>query len=538
MTDTPRFTLRDLPLPAKLVVTVFLLSVGVGYFSALVQIHFQHSDKNGEAMPTPANVVAVFAGKKKANGVGEPPKSRLEVLISGPRTGTAGANMTPAFFGLFDDDSYRQEIKDRPKNVVDDERESERLAVVAWSKLDPTARKAAYDADRAEVPAALAGKPVPKDHKVDDKTVKIKSILKDRCEVCHAAGKEKSDIPLDTYEALERLMTVPAAPAGGEWVDSGKQMSLVKLTQSTHAHLLSFAVLFSLTGLVFAFTSYPTIVRCVLGPLVLLAQVADVSCWWLARLEPPYGPYFAYAILGTGGVVGLGLAAQIVLSVFNMYGPKGKVGVLLVFLLGGAVGGVVMTRVVQPYLDREKQNKPVPAPAEGGAVKPPPVVAVAATGVWGKTLLTGEFKAGGVWNGKVEGGMVRAFFDREEEYKAAHKMKAPELATLTAERETEQALVAEWFALPDAARKTAYDADSWAMPAALAKKPLTDKFKTGSAVKMKSLIADRCVVCHAADGEKNDAPLETYEQFQKYFGPPPPAKAARPADDKIPPAGD
>ena len=33
-------------------------------------------------------------------------------------------------------------------------------------------------------------------------------------------------------------------PEGGGWVDSGRQISLEKLTQSTHAHLLSFAVLF------------------------------------------------------------------------------------------------------------------------------------------------------------------------------------------------------------------------------------------------------------------------------------------------------
>ena len=43
-------------------------------------------------------------------------------------------------------------------------------------------------------------------------------------------------------------------------------------------------MLFSLTGLVFAFTNYPVTLRCVLGPLVVLAVFADVSLWWLARL--------------------------------------------------------------------------------------------------------------------------------------------------------------------------------------------------------------------------------------------------------------
>ena len=524
MTDTPRFTLRDLPLPAKLVVTVFLLSVGVGYFSALVQIHFQHSDKNGEAMPTPANVVAVFAGKKWDAGGGPAPVSRLESLVSGPKTGAlTSSNMTPAFFDK--DEAYKQEIKKRPRAEVDAEREAERLAVVAWSKLAPDARKAAYDADRAEGP------------EFGGKAVKIKTILKARCETCHAAGGDKSDIPLDTYDALDKLMKVgAAAPPGGGWVDSGKQIGLVKLTQSTHAHLLSFSMLFSLTGLVFAFTSYPTVARCVLSPLVLLAQVADVSCWWLARLDAPYGPYFAYCILGTGGVVGMGLAAQIVLSVFAMYGRKGKVGVLLVFLVGGAVGGLVMLKVVKPYLDKEKADaaaQPAPKPAEKPA--DPPAVGA---GVWGQKLLTGQFKPGGVWNGKAEGGMVRAFFDKDQDFRDALKEKAPELPTLQAERETERALAEAWFGLPDDARKRAYAADSLPIPAALADKPLTAKYKAGAAAKVKTLLADRCVVCHSPGGERESNPLETYEQFQKYFGPPPATKAAPPGGDKIPTAGD
>src|SRR5205823_12394853 len=112
---------------------------------------------------------------------------------------------------------------------------------------------------------------------------------------------------------------------------------ITKLTQSTHAHLLSFAMLFSLTGLVFAFSNYPVTLRCILGPLVVLAVFADVSLWWLARLCDQWGPYFAQAIIFTGMVAGAGLFGQIVLSLFNMYGPRGKV------MIGGllAIGAVI-----------------------------------------------------------------------------------------------------------------------------------------------------------------------------------------------------
>src|SRR5439155_19495313 len=60
--DSPaRLTLRDLPLPAKLVVTAFLISVGLGYLWAMAQIHFKHGSP-GNPMPTLEDLVARFSG--------------------------------------------------------------------------------------------------------------------------------------------------------------------------------------------------------------------------------------------------------------------------------------------------------------------------------------------------------------------------------------------------------------------------------------------------------------------------------------------
>ena len=133
-------------------------------------------------------------------------------------------------------------------------------------------------------------------------------------------------------------------------------ISLVKLTQSTHAHLLSFSVLFSLTGLIFAFTSYPTVLRCVLGPWVLLAMVTDISLWWLSRLCSEWGQYFAMGIIGTGLFAGVGLALQITLSLFNMYGWKGRVVLLFLFALVAGIAGVVYTNQIKPGLERKQQQ--------------------------------------------------------------------------------------------------------------------------------------------------------------------------------------
>jgi hypothetical protein len=112
-------------------------------------------------------------------------------------------------------------------------------------------------------------------------------------------------------------------------------------------------MLFALTGLAFAYTTYPRPLRLIVAPLVLVAQVVDIACWWLARVPGP-GPYFASAILFTGGVVGVGLGVQIVATLFDLFGKKGRVVLVLLFLAVGAGFGVLYTQAIGPALEAEK----------------------------------------------------------------------------------------------------------------------------------------------------------------------------------------
>lgn len=349
MSNTPvRFTLRQLPLPAKLVITVFLLAVGVGYFSALVQLHFQHATR-GHALPTPDDVVEKFSGLRRHDGIAQP--SRLHAVLTGPADGALDkTNMAPAFFAK--STGYEKECKERGKSTVDAERDGERALLVAWVNSPPAERKAAYEADRFKVAADLARQPVTEDY--FDKAagvLKVKTLIEDRCLKCHA-GDKKPD--LDEYAKIEPLATAPSLDLiDGQYVRSSRQLSVEALTQSTHAHLLSFAVLFSLTGLTFAFTGYPGLIRGFLGPLVLVAQLCDVACWWLARV-PGSGPTFALAIMGTGMVVGLGLLLQIILSLIDLYGWRGRLVLALLFVVAALGLGVLANEVIRPGLEAEK----------------------------------------------------------------------------------------------------------------------------------------------------------------------------------------
>ena len=343
-----RFTIRQLPLPAKLVVTLFLISVGIGYFSAMVQIHMQHTNRDGSPMPTGADIIERFSGLKHPDPDAKPPQSKIELLISGEPHGVFNTkNMAPAFYEK-SGSAYQKAVDDEGKEVVDARRHSEILALMAWCQADDLAKKQAWDADN--FPTKVLDKESAY-YNAEPEGVAIKFLIEDRCGKCHAGQQQPS---LATFAEVLPLATAPTTELiDGQWIRSSKQITVEGLTQSTHAHLLSFTMLFSLTGLVFAFTSYPTPMRAILGPLVLIAQLADISCWWLARLDV-VGPTFALLIMGTGGAVGVGLAMQLVASLFDLYGPKGKTVMACIFFAGVAAFGTLVVTVIEPTLKAER----------------------------------------------------------------------------------------------------------------------------------------------------------------------------------------
>ncbi len=545
---TPRFTLRQLPLPAKLVVTLFMLTVGLGYSSAMVQMHFQHTQGDGTPMPGKSDVIEIFAGKRwvtKEEAEKSRPKSKFETLVLGSKDVLSSSSMGAAFYGKDPTRTYQKLCDVRTSTPetrakIDAEREGERKALELWGRLPDDERKAAYESDSFKPVDKIPS--LTKDFR-DGETVKVKSIINTRCTECHQEGGTKSEVPLDSYSGLAKVIDAPAdvgIPEGadGAWCASSRQVSKEKLAQSTHAHLLSFAMLFTLTGLVFSFSSYPALLRGTLGPIVLLAQVADVCCWWLARLDGP-GIYFAQAIMATGAVVGLGLTTQIVLSVFNMYGKMGKFALALLFLGAGAGGYVVFDKVVIPQLNEQKAKKeaeaekkaaaeavkpearPEPAPAPKGANVPVPPSMPMNLSL--DKLLAGKWD-GAPWGpdkttGRVpEGGMVRAFFDKDTDFKDAVKNKAkdPEaFKTIQSEREGEQSMVLAWAKSAPEVRKKAFEKDEFPMPMDMKGKPMTGEFLANDkAVKIKSIFEARCSTCHGA-GTKVE--LDNYEALEKFL---------------------
>jgi hypothetical protein len=365
-TDNPTpaqpLRLRNLSLPARLVLSAFLISVGCGYLAALVQLHFQHASP-GNPLPTRDDVLRTFYGKLP----GDKRESKIGHLLNADESlpFNGGGQMKAAFFAK---SGWKREIENRARKAAGrrtepteaqlaqaeadlrKERDTERLAVLEW--IEKGADEDGYENGFC-VSDKLAGLPIDERFVGDPpdnggKTIKISAIFEKRCAKCHATGGQVDKFPLEKFDQIQKFCKVEEA----------QPISREQLIQSTHVHLLSFSMLYLLTGIIFAFSSLPAFVRFLIAPLPLVAQLADVGCWWLTRFDPRY----ADGIIIAGGVVGAGLMMHIVLSLFSMYGKLGKLVVLLLLVAAG-FGAWQAKPYVESFLAAEKAPA-VAAPAQ------------------------------------------------------------------------------------------------------------------------------------------------------------------------------
>jgi hypothetical protein len=346
--DTPRFVLRDLTLPARLVIAVFLICVGLGYASALVNLHFQGASA-GKLLPDADETANLYYGL--------PGASMLERLIvtDESKPFSAGGTMRQAFTsesrgwkGAVSKRAREKKIsKAQAEEDLRKERDGEMLVLVDWIRAG--LNKTALEKNDYPLPRALAGHPITAEF-VEKKpdgtaTVRVGALFAERCARCHNehASGLGAGYPLQTWEQIHDY-AVPET--------SGVGMSLKKLAMTTHTHLLSLGMLFALTGVIFAFSSYPCWLRGLLAPLPLLAQIADISLMWLGRTDPMYGRLVVIA----GAVVACGLGLQILLTLLNLFGRAGKLVIILLLLAAGAAGVTLKQQVIDPYLASEGKS--------------------------------------------------------------------------------------------------------------------------------------------------------------------------------------
>jgi hypothetical protein len=369
-TSTPRtLQLRDLPLAARLTLALFMISVGLGYLSALINLHFQ-SASAGQPLPTQADATGIYHGKTQVsqlerlltaspdlpfNGQGSMRPAWSKTKVGGwPNKRKLKAAELGGLRGRDFDPKAPADVEEIDREIHRD-LDGERLAVLAW--IHGGLKQEAYEKNALPMTGELANVAITEkfvDRNVNPPAVMVKSILVTRCVRCHSELKAGSaaEMPLETYEQIAEYAKKEVS----------KGMSLPKLALTTHVHLLGFSMLYGLTGLVLAFSSYPRTLRVILCPLPLLAQIADIACWWLGRVEEPYGPMFAGAIIYTGAVVAGSLLLQIVLSLWDLFGKTGKTVVVLLLAAAAAGGYLAKDRIIDPYLKHETSTIPTSGP--------------------------------------------------------------------------------------------------------------------------------------------------------------------------------
>jgi hypothetical protein len=135
-----------------------------------------------------------------------------------------------------------------------------------------------------------------------DDYAKIEPILTQKCATCH--GAQSGIPPLTSFEDVQKLTTP----------DTG--LSLLQLARVSHIHLFGISIMFLLTGAIFSLSVTPIWFRVAVLVVPYLAIIMDIGSWWATKY---YDPVFAYIVLIGGAFMGLAMACQILVSLWDMW---------------------------------------------------------------------------------------------------------------------------------------------------------------------------------------------------------------------------
>ena len=132
---------------------------------------------------------------------------------------------------------------------------------------------------------------------------KVEPIFTKDCVSCHMA-EATSIPPLTSFDAVQK---VTAADTG---------TSIEDLSKVSHIHLFGVSIIFLLTGAIFSLSSTPIWLRVSLVVLPYVTIVMDIVSWWATKY---LSSIFAYVVIAGGALMGLALASQILISLWEMW---------------------------------------------------------------------------------------------------------------------------------------------------------------------------------------------------------------------------
>ncbi|MFA6971114.1 MAG: hypothetical protein WC208_06890 [Gallionella sp.] len=134
----------------------------------------------------------------------------------------------------------------------------------------------------------------------------IKPILDKTCLACHVQSSGMNIPDLSTYQAIHKFAEV----------DTG--MSMASLLKLSHIHLFGISLLLFMLGSIFIQTEVNVWFKRFLVVSPMLAVFVDVLSWFLTK----YDSHYAIIVIAAGGILGLSMALQILISLYQIWTLK------------------------------------------------------------------------------------------------------------------------------------------------------------------------------------------------------------------------
>jgi hypothetical protein len=133
----------------------------------------------------------------------------------------------------------------------------------------------------------------------------VKPIFDTSCVACHSSA---SGLPIPSLASFQDIREVTQTDTGP---------SIAQLARVSHIHLFGISIIFLLTGVIFSLSEAPVWLRVSLVIIPYLAILADIGSWWLTKFDPLFG----IVVIVGGALMGLALAGQCLISLWEMWLP-------------------------------------------------------------------------------------------------------------------------------------------------------------------------------------------------------------------------
>jgi hypothetical protein len=234
----------DASVSERLMDTMFLITIGIGYLFALTYMFFSHSGRDGEAGLSVEDIKIAYYGESEI--------TRLGASLNG---------------SMADNLEFPQQ-----KQIIFD-----------W---------------------------IEKGTKEETFKTEIAPIFNDNCIGCHSVEAEMGLPPLTSYDEVREVTHA----------DTG--ISIQSLVRVSHIHMFGIAFILFLVGRIFVLCEMSVKLKRAMVIVPFLAILIDIFSWYLTKIIPG----FAVLVIISGGLMGISLCAQILISMYQMwfYTPKRK----------------------------------------------------------------------------------------------------------------------------------------------------------------------------------------------------------------------